>query len=345
MQRLHFLAFLFCYPAAVTACNPAAHDLRLQAYCYLAVYTNTIIPSTLADHIDRTLRSIGNADGIGRDQYVPIFQRSISLRPTLEYDNNINGGNPEGPLVLGDLTFFGDDSLVRVAGALVGLNLNVGGRYLYGEGSYLDYSVGSSYAYSPDHGLGIFSSSLSFCNVTLLTTWTYLDVCAMSSKIQKDLLDSETDEVSLAISKFRTFDDSTLGMVGIELSRYINNNQPQYRVSLEQEVITKDGVVVNLDLMVGEPLDGLLATTFSLNSTAALPVSNRFLEIGLQFSEASGGYLLGISRSDRSILINASYQLSNWLEVGIGYSSVDSTIDYYDEDVPFLSIGLPAIRF
>ena len=72
------------------------------------------------------------------------------------------------------------------------------------------------------------------------------------------------------------------------------------------------------------------------------PVIN-FLQLSYELKV--GGFLLGFPRDDKQSAISLELPLNENIGISLGYSNVDSSIDYYDQSSPFISVNLKPISF
>jgi len=132
----------------VTAyCVGLGADERLENYCLVSALNVATVTKTDLLSIDHRLRREGYKDGLGVQGAEPVDNLSalFSLTPIFRYEDNINGGNSPQPLVVGNLSFIGDENFHKQSGVLVGLNAGLGGRYIYDQGRYLNYHLGTGY--------------------------------------------------------------------------------------------------------------------------------------------------------------------------------------------------------
>ena len=107
--------------------------------------------------------------------------------PKISYSTNLNGGNPDKDLILGDYTFIGDKNLIAKQGILVGAGVAANMRYIYGEGRFLLFNLHSSYDYSFDHQLGVNTFLVNLCSKNHLRNWSFIDICLNNENIKRKL--------------------------------------------------------------------------------------------------------------------------------------------------------------
>ena len=114
------------------------------------------------------------------------FERS----PTLYHSDNINGGNPDKKLRLGNLEFDGEPDFVAKAGTVAGLTLSGNNRLTYGRQAYEYFCFPSLFTrtqpllHKIEH-TGVFKDKI---------RRAHIDMCASVNKQNKQI--SSSDETS-----------------------------------------------------------------------------------------------------------------------------------------------------
>jgi hypothetical protein len=149
------ILYIFFSPPLYASCVDGDADSRLQTYCVVNSAQGQLVSLRTAQVVDYRLKQDGYERGLGLPGSVQQTTISPYATPIIDYSTNINVGNPNRPLVLGNLTFTGDETLLRKEGLVAGVGIGANGRRIYGEGKYVDYSLGASYAHSQEHDIGI----------------------------------------------------------------------------------------------------------------------------------------------------------------------------------------------
>lgn len=336
---------VFLASPAIANCLSAGSNERLQNYCFINEIDGERIGLRTAQVIDARLKREGYEVGLG----MPLEMDSSSIQffavPTLAYSSNINGGNPTEPLVLGQLVFDGNPELYRKAGILAGFGVGVRGREIYGEGRYLDYGLSGNYAVNPTHSVEVSNRSATVCSKNQITNWWFVDACANTSKITKELSDEIQSNASLSVARVFEGGNQSYNSVNVGLNRTFTDNYTQNELDLGWDTVHKGGVFTGFDVTFGEAVENKLTTRFSVSSTTSLSVANRQLTISLSYSEARGQLLFGVEREDVTKSITASYPIWGNLSASIGYSQTNSTIGYYDLEAPSIEIQLKPYAF
>ena len=344
-------ALLFCFTSTATTatanatCLNASPNERLSNYCLVERASKQVIDLRSAQVIDYRLKREGYERGLGLPGRAKQFSFQPYVTPILDYDTDINGGNPNKPLQLGNLTFNGDPNLVRKEGVIVGAGAGAYGRYLTGEGRYLDYGFGASYAHSFEHDIGIRRRFASLCSKNHVKNWWYVDGCAGSSYVEKDLTEDTRNTLSLTTSKLFTSSLNSHHQASVGVNRVYDEDYEQNQLSFGFQTIHSNGWHTGVNATFGESIDGEIAVREAVSASLALPVRNRRLTVSASYSEADGAKLLGVERAEETWTFSASYNVYKNVDVGIGYTETDSTIDYFDVSTPIVRISFKPIRF
>lgn len=343
------LLFVFFSTAAITSadasCLTASSNERLSNYCLVQRVNNRIASLRTAQIIDYRLKREGYARGLGLPGRTKQFSFQPYVTPILGYETDINGGNPNKPLQLGRLTFIGDPELVRKEGIVAGAGAGAYGRYLVGEGRYIDYGFGASYAHSVEHDIGIQRRFASVCSKNHVANWWYLDGCAGSSYVEKDLTEDTRNTLSLTTTKLFTLSANSHHQASFGVNRVYEDGYEQNQLALGFQTIHSNGWHSSINAVFGESIDGEIAVREAVSASLALPVRNRRFTVSASYSEADGAKLLGIVRAEETWSFSASYNVYKNIDVGLGYTETDSTIDYFDVSTPTVSLSFKPIRF
>lgn len=337
---------LFFLPTPVSAaCYVEGASGRLGNYCALDKIKGARIDVRTAQLIDYKLKVEGKRTGLGFPSSVKPNSTSKSFYPILSYSDNINGGNSPEPLVLGELSFDGEEELFRKEGVLTGFGVGLSGRYIHDEGRYLTYSANASHAHSPKYGIGITTTSASACGVNHVKNWWYVDICANTSRVHKDITDETNSNLSLASSKVFESSDGVYSEASIGVNRYFAESYTQNQLTLEYDTIHSNGVVSALNITVGESVTNQLTTQFAVQGRVSRQLANKPLTLTASYSKADGGMLLGFERSEKTYSVSASYPIWRSLKATVGYRTTNSTINYFDVSTPTFGVQFSSIQF
>lgn len=312
-------------------CLAFAENERLANYCLSEAINGKLVDEETAAIVFRRLSLEGYFGGLPK----PLNDFDIS--PTLYYSDNINGGNPDKKLRLGNLEFDGEPDLVAKAGILAGLTLNGNSRLTYGEGRYLNASASASLAYSPEHSLSYTSSNVQVCSKNKVRRNAHIDMCASVNKQNKEISSSDEDSLTTSYSKM-FFNEFGAAEMKMSLRRLNVKDYAQSQLSLSSDLIHTNNGFYSLGLTLGESVKDQLATRYTINMNAAKYYKGRKYNLSISHGFSDGGKLLGVERNERSSSLVVSTGISADTSFSIGYANVRSSIDYFDRSYPIISL-------
>ena len=136
---LVFLSSYFLSASGLSACRIAHKNERLFTHCLLHSSVNKSVEPAAAYFLNTKLRR--NAQpGIAN---LPVAGGSLQrfLAPVILDSHNVNVGNPNAALVLGDMVSQGKADRVKKAGVLIGAGAGMRDCYLPHAGAYFAYGV------------------------------------------------------------------------------------------------------------------------------------------------------------------------------------------------------------
>ena len=347
LKILAIVGATFAPAIANAQCLIAGTSARLSNFCILEQMSQSLVDYRLALLIDTRLKSEGYSRGLGlpNSQAAPTTSTKAFVQPILSYSDNINGGNSPEPLVLGSLTFDGDEALYRKEGVIAGLGAGLNGRFILDEGQYINYGVTASYAHSPEFGLGITTTSVNVSSINHIQNWWYLDAHITTSRVRKDITDNTTSTISLVSSKVFSSGGDSYSEASFGISRYFADSYTQNQFILGYDTIHSNGMFSSVDVMFGEALEGQLTTRFSSRARVSMQLVNKPLSLTARYSTADGGMMFGFERNENTYEISATYPIWGNLKATVGYRVTDSTIDYFDVDTPSFGVEFTSIQF
>ena len=345
---LTFITLAFLSPTVVFAsCVGLGADERLENYCLVSALNGATVTKTDLLYIDHRLRREGYKDGLGVQGATPVdnLSTSFSLTPIFRYEDNINGGNSPQPLVVGSLRFIGDENFHKQSGVLVGLNAGLGGRYIYDQGRYLNYNLGTGYAQSFESGIGVVNHNASVCSVNHIAKRWYVDACADQIRERKELLDATNSNVKLIGSHIFSSPTQQHKQFKFGINRYLTDAYQQNQLQFSIKTTHPQGMVTGIDTTFGEAVRGQLATQFFVAGNVGLYFAKKPIRISATYHRSTGGLLLGFERDSNTASISVSYPVWRNLTATLGYTKTDSNIDYFDVSGPSLDVQFAAIQF
>lgn len=335
-------------PTVINAqCLIAGASAKLSNFCMLEQMSQSLIDYRLALFIDGRLKFEGYSRGLGLPNSEGIHPNSIKayMQPIVYYSDNINGGNSPEPLVLGSLTFNGDEALHRKEGIIAGLAGGLTGRYIFDEGQYLNYGVNASYAHSPEFGIGILKTNVDVSSINHIQNWWYLDAHITSSRLRKEITDDATNAISVVTSNLHSNEGNSYSEARFGIRRYFAESYIQNQLTIGYDTIHSSGLFSSVDVMLGEALEGQLTTRFSSRARVSLQLANKPLSLTARYSTADGGIILGFERNETTYEISATYPILRNLKATVGYKVTDSTIAHFNIDTPSFGVEFASTQF
>jgi hypothetical protein len=338
------LGLLTTTQADASCLNPNA-DTRLRTYCVAETLAGKAITLSDALLVDTLLKREGFTGGIGLPNQVALSTTQTFVSPVLDYNTNINGGNPNRPLTLGTLTFTGEQENLRREGLVAGAAAGVNGRTIYGNSDYLDYAISASYAYSPQHSMGIARGSANVCSRNHVANQWYVDACGDTTRLVRDLAAETNSGVSISTAKLFTIGNDAFHSTSVGVRRYYAEQYQQNQIQLGWNTVRNAGAYTGFNFSFGEAVPNQLAQRRSMSATIGTTAFDRALTATAAYSYADGGRLLGFERNDTTRSFSINYALDANISVTVGYRTVDSTIDYFSEREPIVSVQFAPLRF
>ena len=223
-SRLIFstICSVFFCTIANASCLLFNENERLSNYCLLETVKGKVVDQNTAIIVSQKLKREGYFGGLENSEW------STRFYPDFDYSDNINGGNPDKPLILGELEFEGDPELIKQEGVIGTVNFQGSNRATFGSGRYFQTNISAAYSYSPKHKNGFSNANLSSCYKHKLTTTNFLDVCASASHQNKEIIEDTNKSLSLSMSKLRFdnnigFSEGQIGIIRLISDEYTQN--------------------------------------------------------------------------------------------------------------------------
>ena len=297
---------------------------------------------------------------IGQPKLIPTrFQNSwldIYAIPILDYNSSIDGRSVKGHYPLAGLTPVGKEK--AKSGFTVGGRVGFGGRYIFQkpeQRNYINYGISTSAEYSLVHSLGIYHQNSYFCSVNPFFNWWYLDLCANISKKEREITEDNTYYASATFLKYlksfsENYHEFRFGwnhLINEDLKGSTDYSQDQFLIGIENT--HNINLTSSLNLLWG--LDSsnrpnhLPLTKHQLSGTLGTIFGGKLLSLS---GSVSNSYTVQYYRNDRTDLawsISITYPIWRNFTTTVGYSSTDSTDDFFDVQEPFYQLSISPIVF
>jgi hypothetical protein len=305
---------------------------RLVNFCLLESMTGKLLDERTAVLVSERLQREGYFGGL-RSSSV-----TTNILPTLSYSSNINGGNPDKNLVVGELEFEGDPALVAEEGIVFGVSVGGSLRNTYGEGRYLDASLATALNWSPEYGTHYTTGRVAGCFKNKIKRSGYADFCFDGTKQMKDISSDRSKSISLNLGRLRFAQGFGFSDTSVGFKRNFHSGYQQNLVSLQWQTIHPKNVFASGRVRVGEHVQNQMTLKYGLDVRLSKTFAGRPVTIDLGHERIDGGKLLGVDRADTVARISVSMPLSKMLSLSAGYQETRSSIAYFESKEP--SIGL-----
>jgi len=336
MNRKNLLAQLTLY--ALLASNATANCIalneneRLSNFCLTESIKGKLVDKNSAAIVVNKLKREGYFGGLRKSDW------STRIYPTFDYSNNINGGNPNKKLVLGELVFEGESDLARKEGVVATLNFRASNRSTRNSGKYIQTNILGAYSFSPKHKNGFSNIGLDTCFKNKLTARTFFDICASVHSQKKEIVESNMKSLSLAWSKLTFANNVGFSEGKFKFNRLFTNEYNQNQISVSLDTIHKQQFYTSLELTKGEPVENQMALNYGLNVSISRLFQKRKYSVSMSQRYIDGGMMLGFDRSDVESMISFNSMINPKTKISIGYTSNNSTINYYDQNYPAINL-------
>tara|TARA_B110000211_G_scaffold4798_1_gene5346 strand:- start:371 stop:1420 length:1050 start_codon:yes stop_codon:yes gene_type:complete len=349
-MRLIYFVFIFLgvafQAAAYTGCLVPGASERLQNYCLQNALSEGVVDYQQLQLVDTRLRLQGYKNGLGvlgaKDVRKP--KTYAVVQPYVGYEENINGGNPAKPIIF-QFGVFDDPSLYRKSGLIYGLGIGFGGRYLYGEGKYVNYSLGNEFGYSPKHALSTTKSVGSLCSYNHIQGWWYVDACTNASRTLKYLSGETHQNFSLTAARIVSGANGSSREIKLGYNQYFSEIYVQRQLKFGIDSMFASGNFLGIDATFGEAIPGHLITRYALAGRATAHFGGKPITITVSYKQSDGGNLLGVVRDEQNTSLLLSYPLWGTVSASIGYTQTQSNVDYFDDAYPSFGLQLAGFQF
>ena len=322
----------YIFSAFVVFIASIANADPFLTYVYVKNVEGKLVPSYVANDLENTLHQQGFV-------YPSQTLKPLNFRfsPTISFDNNANGGNPQKPLKIGNLIFEGDPQRAKRSDLMVGMSLGANLRASTGWGKYIDLNANYDFAHALNSYDKATNKAVSICIVNHYKDWNYLNFCWSNSELNKTFQNTNEDNKSVTYSKFFTLSDDLFAETKGSVNFLTTNtyNQKIYTASVRAKY---KGTTFDVSKSVGEKPDenNTHALNKSISVRATFPFLNKEFSLRLNTAEYLGSTLFGVSRRDVATNVSFAYPFSRNVIASLGYQKNESSLDYYTDEYPTL---------
>ena len=262
----------------------------------------------------------------------------------MAYSNNINGGNLNSSIQVGDLTFIGNKDYEAKSGLIFGGGFSLTSKNFYSRGKYLETNLNASIAASPAHEwLQVRNENISACSKNHIKEWIFFDACASWAHNKREFSDTTNKSISISIARLfmsgQSFHESSF--IG---KRFFSDEYQQLQSSVVLNSLLPNGYKTNISLTKGEPIKDIISLNYSIGFSINSLINKKPFIVSLSHSFYNGGLFLGSVREDISNQISLSYPVYKGINISFGYINNNSTIKSFNHNGPLISFSLPAYK-
>jgi hypothetical protein len=270
---------------------------------------------------------------------ITMLSYDASLRPIVEYDNNINGGLPKSYFYIGSTRFdFSDDDTAK-AGVVFGAKVDLSTRLALAPGRTLDLTASASQAHSIDHGLDKLRAETSACVAQFLGNTSWADFCFGNSFSQDAKSVSKDSYLSFGGSKVFA---SGYGIHEVSVTFKENWNTDFDRKSKSHDSYSKASVALKLltakadlgalavDLDLGEFVPNQNTRLFGTGVSLTRPIAGKVTTLFASYGLEGGASFLGKDRLDEVYSIGINRNVTKHANITLRLSQRSSNASLFD---------------
>ena len=343
LMRKNFIKFIVIFfPIYISTISLLYSSERLELYALTQKFLETK-KLNIFEIINFT--KLSNQVGFSTIQYEDnqnYFITSQSIFPIMAYSNNINGGNLNSSIEVGDLTFIGNEEYQAKSGLLFGGGVSLKAKNFYSRGKYLETKFNASIVASPVYDwLQVRNENISSCSKNHIKEWIFLDACASWAHNKREFSNKTDKSISTGITKLfrsgQTFHESSL--VG---KKVFSDEYQQLQGSVILNSRLQNGYKTKIYFTKGETIKDIISLNYSIGLSINSFINKKPFIVSLSRSFYDGGMFLGSTRDDTSHQISFSYPFYRGINVTLSYININSTIKSFSHKGPLISFSLPA---
>lgn len=267
----------------------------------------------------------------------------LSAHPVLTYSRDINGGSPDKPIYVMGLPFRLPEDQVQKSGVLTGAGVSAGGQFDPLRSVRLNYAATLEAMRNPAYGLNVGRANLRVCALGFPLPRNLLTFCALRAVELKDLKTSRRSDFELALAHRKALGRGAIFSDRVAIGRAHIDNYWQDRISARIGVEYSGGRSISLASTYFERVSGVMAQRAEIEASYGMRIAGRSVFGTLTLGRSAGGQFLGVDRVDRTRRLAVTVQATTHIGLALGYSQVNSSADYYDQngwDVSFKLMNL-----
>lgn len=292
----------------------------------------------------RVVGTVAQSLALGQENTYFDPKLSFGIRPSIGFENNINGGLPFDMISVGPFIFTIDAASRSKRDIMVGARANVDFSFSISQG--LTFVAGSQVGFrrAINYDLSVLDHSHSACLRYTSEYFFYTDACLSKSYIERKLSEEERKLKILSIGKVF---DSSIGVHDFSFSvgrqEYLGRSQDRFRISTK--TIVKDFGALDLGITFLEKKDRMLAQTFGLDLSYGTIILGKPTQVSASYLKEAGGNVFGLPRSDDRFILRASRNVSQSAYFFVSYERRLSTIPEFSENILNAGIEYRGLRW
>lgn len=263
------------------------------------------------------------------DSFSPVSQ-SLSIRPVIDYDTNVNGGSAGNIFTLGIYDFTLNKDTVAQAGLVLGAAVSASKAWSFAEGSTVKVTGHSSQSKAPKLDMSISNNRMSACAAHFLGQWTWVNNCLSYSTARRELTNSKVTTTSLGLNKVFG-DKNSVHELSFDVKKAERASYNKNAIDFGWNIAAKGIGALRLGAEFSENIEGLTTHRRGANASLTTLFDNKPITFGLSVAEYSGGKLFGQPRDDRHSQIFVNRTFKERLSVTLSWVDAASSISTFDE--------------
>ena len=300
---------------------------RLSLICNLEKVNGREIEAQDFYNLDHALKRVGYESGLGLkyrlDKFQPIWGTAIGFVK----ENNINGGNPDKPLVLGNLTFLPDTRRLMKHDYAITPSVNFFGRIIFDVERLLDINVQGSKALGIKTGDSVSRSSVKICSKNGVANWLYIDACSTLRTERKALSSQSTQTDEIQLERLASLGSTYYSFVLKLISSSLNNSR---QLGHAIAITRMTGEAANsIEIFKADAIDGQQRLTASVLATHQTKFFGNPMALTVSHAKSTGGRLLGTRFWENARTIQISFEPIKHYRFTLGHTKNQSDISYF----------------
>ena len=303
--------------------------------CELDLIAGKIIPAIELPEINKKLSRIG-FPSLSSKLIEPYSESNYKFWPTLNFESNVNGGNPAGDFQVGSLLFKSDPNFYQKQAATIGAGTSLNARQAFANGFYSSLDLSHSAHYSTSSPDNIQQTSAKFCTSKQIQGWDFFDICVDSVSTQKTLSSNFVTNNWVQFASYHTGKENSIVSskvkLGTEDGLYLYD-----KIKYSYGRTFREGSGSLMEFGLKSSNSGLYGYDFNFQSDFLM--LKKQYSVNFRYINNYLGPLLGIERKDQTIIGILSMPIYKRSVLSIGYGTSSSTIDYYDNEYLILNVS------